>query len=389
MLTRLANHNDDIKRLLDKGYAVSFDSNYLVIRDVPYLDQNKTLRFGAIVSKVIFIDLEHISLDDHQVLFCGSYPHEVDGTQINNLGGGPAELTLEATDIVVERSFSNKPLPEGVFANFFDKIESYIRIICGPAMHLYPNITPFTFRQIDSNSDSVFKFNDTLTSRAEIGELAIKFKEDIIAIIGLGGTGAYILDFLAKTPVKEIRAFDLDVFHVHNAFRSPGKLEESELGKTKVEVYENRYNGFRHGINFHAKYILADSDEDLHGVTFAFVCVDNGSSRASIFDVLVRLGIPFIDVGMGLDKNRGAINGMVRTTYYSTESAQDMVAKKLAPLHDEIDDIYKTNIQLSELNALNACLAVIRFKQLRGFYFDDSGLNHILFSLHDLHLVGV
>lgn len=57
-----------------------------------------------------------------------------------------------------------------------------------------------------------------------------------MAVIGTGGTGGYVLDFLVKTPVREIRAFDFDLFHVHNAFRSPGRLEESELGKPKVDV---------------------------------------------------------------------------------------------------------------------------------------------------------
>ncbi len=388
MLHRLANHNDDIRRLLENGYAISFDSNYLVIRDIPYLDENKALKIGAIVSKLIIIDADHVTLDDHQVFFCGSHPYEIDGTPIKNLGGGLTTLALAATDIAVERSFSNRP-PSGKFDNLFDKVESYVNLFSGPAMYLYPDTKPFTFRVVDSNDESVFKINDTLTSKAEIGELAVKFKEDVIAIIGLGGTGSYLLDFLAKTPVKEIRGFDLDVFHVHNAFRSPGKLEaKEELGKTKAEVYKNRYEGFRHGINIHSKYILADSDEDLEGVTFAFVCVDKGTSRAGIFDLLIKMGIPFIDVGMGLNKDRGAIDGMIRMTYYPPESAPNMLAKKFAPVHDDIDDIYNNNIQLSELNALNACLAVIRFKQLRGFYFDDSNFNHMLLSIHDLHLVG-
>src|SRR5258708_40318449 len=91
---------------------------------------------------------------------------------------------------------------------------------------------PYTFRTVEKMSDSVFKFHDTLTSRAEITDLSTKFANDVVAIIGVGGTGAYVLDFLVKTPVREIRAFDLDVFHVHNAFRSPGRLEETELGKT-------------------------------------------------------------------------------------------------------------------------------------------------------------
>ena len=55
-----------------------------------------------------------------------------------------------------------------------------------------------------------------------------------MAVIGLGGTGAYVLDFFVKTPVREIRAFDLDAFHVHNAFRSPGRLKTmASLGSRK------------------------------------------------------------------------------------------------------------------------------------------------------------
>ena len=392
MLHRLANHNNDIKKLFEEGYAISFDSNYLIIRDVLYLDENKTLKTGAIVSKLVFTDLDHVTLEDHSILFCGSHPHEIDGTPIKNLGGGALTLVLEATDIVVERSFSNKPLnSDGSFRDFvdlFEKIESYVGVISGPALQLFPEEKVLTFRSVNNITESVFKFNDTLTSSAEIGELAIKFREEVVAIIGLGGTGSYILDFLAKTPVKEIRGFDADQFHVHNAFRSPGKVEESEFGKPKIEVYKNRYEGFRHGINFQRKYVLTDSKEELEGVTFAFVCVDKGTSRAAIFDLLVQMHIPFIDVGMGLNKIKGPIDGMIRTTYYSVETAQEMVDKKLAPLHDDVDDIYKTNIQLSELNALNACFAVIRFKQLRGFYFDDCNLNHMLLSIHDLDLIG-
>ena len=179
-------------------------------------------------------------------------------------------------------------------------------IISGPAIELY-NANPYTFRVVEEVvSDSVFKFHDTLTSRAEITDLSAKFKDDVIAIIGLGGTGAYVLDFLVKTPVREIRAFDLDSFHVHNAFRSPGRLEPTELDKTKAEVYRSRYDNFRTGLSVEPKLIDSSCSGDLDGVTFAFVCVDKGSSRAGIFDLLISKGIPFIDVGMGLNRKNGS-----------------------------------------------------------------------------------
>ena len=47
-----------------------------------------------------------------------------------------------------------------------------------------------------------------------------------------------------------------------------------------------------------------------------------------------------------------------------------------------------TNIQISELNALNACLAVIRFKQLRGFYFEEVPYYHLVMEVGDLKTAG-
>ena len=272
--------------------------------------------------------------------------------------------------------------------DFFGKIESYVAIISGPAIELH-GANPYTLRVVeDVTSDSVFKFHDTLTSRAEITDLAAKFKDDVIAVIGLGGTGAYILDFVVKTPVREIRAFDLDLFCVHNAFRSPGRIEQTEFGRSKAEVYRRRYDNFRTGLSATPSFIDAACSDDLDGVTFAFVCVDKGPSRAGIFDLLISKSIPFIDVGMGLNRTKGALNGMIRTTYYSAEHGQAVRVKGLAPLVDSPDDLYRTNIQISELNALNACLAVVRFKQLRGFYFEEIPYYHLLLELGDLKIVG-
>ena len=79
---------------------------------------------------------------------------------------------------------------------------------------------------------------------------------------------------------------------------------------------------------------------------------------------------------------------MLRTTYYSAEHGQAIRDKGLASLVDDPEDEYRANTQISELNALNACLAVIRFKQLRGFYFGESPYYYLLFEVGDLKIVG-
>jgi len=380
----LASHNEDIKSLLEKGYAITEDHGYLVIRDIPYLDNNGVLQNGAIVTKLVDIDGKKVKQDDHQIFFAGSHPHHIDGTPITGLAGGITQLPLATSpDVVVQRSFSNKP-DRGYYVDFFEKIENYVGIISGPAVEKY-GATPYTFRLVEQTpSQSVFKFRDTLTSRAQMVDLSSKFADDIVAVIGLGGTGSYLLDFLVKTPVKQIRGFDFDDFHIHTVYRSPGRLQQTELGTKKAAVYQSRYENFREGLSLESRYIDGQSNENLRGVTFAFVCVDKGTSRAEIFDLLIANRIPFIDVGMGLNRNRGPINGMLRATYYPVEDAQRLRDMELAELADHPDDEYRVQIQISELNALNAALAVIRFKQIRGFYFEEEALNSLVLEVGDL-----
>lgn len=386
MLIELASHNEDLQRLLDQGYALRIDGAHLVVRDIPYLDGAGTLKWGAFVAKLVFIDRIRVRQDDHQVYFAGGVPHGLDGRPVPNLAGGPHTIILTKTDIIVQRSFSNKP-PRG-FANFFDKIDHYVTLISGPAVARH-SANPLTFRiDTDVIGKTVFKFHDTLTSRAEISDLATQFGDEVIAIIGLGGTGAYVLDFMAKTPVKEIRGFDGDFFHVHNAFRSPGSVDESDLGKHKAEVYHQRYENFREGLLLSKKYVDRFSAADLQGVTFAFVCVDKGSARAEIFDLLIALRIPFIDCGLGLNRKQGPLAGALRATYYPLEKAAELRARHLAEEVDDSDDIYRKNVQIAELNALNACLAVIRYKQVRGFYVDEAEIEHLLLDIASLRIFG-
>lgn len=384
MFHELASHNQDIKQLLEKGYAVTEDAGFLIIRDIPYLDGRGELKQGAIVTKLEDIDGKRVKQQDHQIFFAGSHPHQLDGAPIRGLAGGERQLPLPGSpDVVVQRSFSNKP-DRGHYLDFFEKIENYVAIISGPAIEKY-GATPYTYRQVEGvASSSVFKFRDTLTSRAEIGDLAARFAKDIVAVIGLGGTGSYVLDFLVKTSVKEVRGFDADDFHVHNAFRSPGRLQSSELGTKKAAVYQDRYENFREGLVLRSRNIDVSSAPDLGQVTFAFVCVDKGSARRQIFEVLVANRIPFIDVGMGLNRTRGPINGMLRATYYSVEDAERLRDMGLAELADHPDDEYRVQIQIAELNALNAALAVVKFKQVRGFYFDEESLNSLVIEVGDL-----
>jgi hypothetical protein len=394
LLKTLASHNEDLARLVEKGFALAIDRNCLVVRDIPYLDEQKRLKWGTIVAKLVFENQVKVRSEDHQILFAGSHPHGADGAPVRGLGGGTAQFELSSfcNDVVVQRSFSHKFKEHGdlrPYSDNFEKVNSYLTMISGPAMTLF-DVNPYSYRVYDEEvSTSVFKLRDTLTSRAEISDLSKLLENDVVAVIGLGGTGAYVLDYMVKTTVKEIRGFDQDQFYVHNAFRSPGHVDTDEgveLGQLKARVYQNRYENFRHGIKIEPLFIDESSGSELEGVTFAFICVDQGSSRKLIFDLLISKKISFIDVGMGLNRKPGPISGTVRMTYFPQNEAQAVRDKQYCPETDAPDDIYKANVQIAELNALNACLAVIRFKQLRGFYIGpESSVQHLL-TLDNLSL---
>jgi hypothetical protein len=87
---------------------------------------------------------------------------------------------------------------------------------------------------------------------------------------------------------------------------------------------------------------------------------------------------------MGLNRKQDALSGTIRATYYDVSNAVEIRKMQLAEMADNPDDIYRRNVQIAELNALNACIAMIRYKQLRGFYVDDSACYHLLMGVENL-----
>ena len=59
-----------------------------------------------------------------------------------------------------------------------------------------------------TRAESPFRIPNTFEERADIGPVQDRIRGQRIGLIGLGGTGAYVLDLLAKTPVGEIHLLD-------------------------------------------------------------------------------------------------------------------------------------------------------------------------------------
>ena len=368
MSNELENH-EDLLNLIRQGYSLSIVEDHLVVNDVPYLDANMALQRGRLAAKLRLVTPETLGApENHQMYWSGSQPHYMDGTPIPQLGsGGPINLTLGETTYV--RHLSNKP-PEG-FPSYTLLIEHYVSLLSAPAQSLH-GATALTGAYYDvPDHISAYKVRDTFSARAEIIDLNRKLSAEKVAIIGLGGTGAFVLDFMVKTPVHSIDAYDFDVFEVHNCFRSPGEVVFDDFGQPKTSVYQRKYENFRHRLTFHNHRVTGEDDDRFDGITFAFVCIDDGPSREQICRMLLRLGIPFIDVGMGVEKESDELDGLLRTTLFTAASAERALSEVPFDSRDEMG-AYRVFVQIAELNALNAAIAVIRYKQFRHFYADEN-----------------
>ena len=264
--------------------------------------------------------------------------------------------------------------------SFEEKVQTYLDTITAPAMNAYPEATPLRAIAVGRSPRLSLRFSDTMSSRYHINDLSFLLRGKNIAIVGLGGTGSYILDFLARTHLQKIVLFDDDKVHVHTIFRIPGFISQA-IGKRKVEILAKHYDQWHAGIEPVAERITSENVGRLKEFDFVFVSVDDGPARLLIVDWLSANGVPFVDCGMGLNRSTVGLSGFVRITGVDRKAFDDNVGTVRLPVKKAKEDEYRKQAQITELNALNATMAVIRFKQHFGLFDREStATSHILDS---------
>lgn len=388
MSTELIDRSPDLQRLVHDGYEVEIRSGHLIVHSVPYVNSQGGIADGTIVTDLtLSADRTQIP-GDHQIWFKGEHPCNKDGAAIQALGaGGPVFQTL-CEGIEVNYRFSCKP--QNGYPDYHAKMTRYIDIITGPARAINPKATARTYKPITSvNEDPVFIYTDTASSRAGIAIVAKKVCMEKIGIVGLGGTGSYVLDLVSKTPVKEIHLFDGDLFYQHNAFRAPGaaSFEILNAKPSKVNYYADIYGKMHRHIFPHEEYLSGETIIQLSGIDFVFLCVDKPAVRKLVSNFLHDQKVPFIDVGMNVEliDEMQCLRGSCRVTL-STPAQNEHFSKHVSLSDATTDDLYASNIQVADLNSLSAALAVIRWKKYCGFYQDHSNEHQSAFviSTHQL-----
>ena len=377
------NRSPDLKRLRDEGYDIEVHTGFLLMHGVPYLAAPGRVERATLFTPLTLNDNVAQKPGDHQVFFVGETPQYATGGQMTKLGlNGVGHQPLPG--FIASYHFSNKPRPPGSYADYHLKMSHYAMMLEGEAQAVQPGLTAKEFKpHRPDEADSVFLYEDTASSRADIVAVTEKLKLKRVDIIGAGGTGSYILDLVAKTPVEQIHIWDSDLFLQHNAFRTPGAASSEELAASafKVQRLAETYGKMRRGIIAHPVNMTPNHLLELEGTDFVFLCME-GAGKRPIVEKLEALNVAFIDVGLGVYVKDGRLGGLVRTTTSTPNMRAHVRDKKRISFvtADQVNE-YDTNIQIAELNALNAAIAVIRWKKLRGFYADQEGEHNSLYAI--------
>ena len=362
------------------GFAVKVESDVVSAVGVPCLlaggvvgtctieksynpeNEKPNVRIGGAVHAVrITTDVEY----DGRV-------YHADGNPIGNYISGDENWS----NISIKKGSQESP-EEDTSAS--DLVHRYAKQIVGALSKAGYSETAFLTMQ------NPFKIPNTFEARAAIGPVQDRIREQRIGIIGLGGTGAYVLDLISKTPVVDIHLVDADHVDWHNFMRAPGAPTREEIKAAhkarplKVDYYFSKYSSFRDGINAHP--VLLDDLTKLteflskNPVDFAFVCIDQRKDSDSprqdvVYSALSEAGIPFIDSGVSITLEGIAVRGAVTTSAYAAGS---MDWKDAIPnVRVEGDMPGYRNVQLPEVNALAASLAVMEWRRRTEQYVSKS-----------------
>jgi hypothetical protein len=365
--------------LVEKGYEVEIrGGQFILVHHIPYVNSKKEICYGTLVDALVRATTEKLGKpDQHFLEFTGEGPCDADGTPLTGRVHA-RHLRDLGNNIVVFHRLSAKPraeqYPDRLYPDYYEKIRTYAEMLLVHARAIDPNVTATPGRHhAEDQYASVFRYPNTNAAKSKISGNSKVFENQDVAIVGLGGTGSYLLDLLAKTEVRSIHLYDDDQFQLHNAFRAPGAAKAADFkpdeAVRKVDYLFAIYTEMHKYVHPHTYRIDQQTIAELEQFQFVFLCVDDAEARYFIASYLKDKKIPFIDAALGVDLTPdNLLVSKIRVTT-ATEHRNDHLANRISGQKAN-DDVYNDNIQIAELNALAATLAVIRWKKHIGYYQD-------------------
>ena len=306
---------DPIAHLVADGYDMVLESGHLVVRRLPYLAPSGLRKDGRLVLPVnntggTITDAS----GDHRIWFAGEDPRDERGAAL-----GSAQphgfSSLETAGFMM----SFKP-PTGSYSSLHEKIRHYAHILRDAARQIDPDVTDTPGGALQEVPDDLpLVYPDTNTTRAGLTTLNNIFRGHTIAIVGVGGTGSYILDQVAKTWVDQHHS------HRRRRIRDPQCIPRARRSRARGRAGEAQQGRvLRRAVLADAHRasprtpspLTADNLHLLGGATFVFLAAADADARPEIMQWLHDQGVPFIDVGMSFREGEGGLTGVAKVAAY-------------------------------------------------------------------------
>src|SRR6478609_645053 len=127
-------------------------------------------------------------------------------------------------------------------------------------------------------------------------EAQLKLKNSKVTVIGAGGLGCPVLQYLTAAGIGTITILDFDVINVSNLQRQI-LYTVNDIGKNKSEVAASRLSQLNPNVKFHIHKCQIDSTNALallKNQDLVIDCTDNFPTRYLLNDACVLLNIPLI-----------------------------------------------------------------------------------------------
>lgn len=131
-----------------------------------------------------------------------------------------------------------------------------------------------------------------------------------VSIVGLGGTGSQVAQYLAYLGVKNFDLVDPDTIDPTNLNRLVGALP-TDVGLPKVEVARRMIKAINPAASIEARtesVLLNSIARSLTGADLIFCCTDSHGSRAILTQLAYQYLIPVLDLGIRIESADGQVN---------------------------------------------------------------------------------
>ena len=210
--------------------------------------------------------------------------------------------------------------------------------------------------------------------------------QERVGIVGLGGVGAWIADFVVKADPQEVHGWDYDCIEPKNILRMPGRLDpDAWIGRQKVDWFQETYSVIHTSVQGHNVKVLPGNVKDvIERTTFCFVAVDDADDRMMVCDRLANADIPFVVAGLSLVRKdkRVTVSMRIVTAHVGVPSWRDAIPQVGRAGQDDYG-----SLDLPDVYSMAAGWSIQSWRKMRGQFWQEQREECLDYDVSDQTLI--